>query len=74
MNIKQQALLKTVYFFVTAIVAACVGMLLVMHVPANVLVLFAVTMLLAWLGIMYYEITKNRLEYEQKLKEIVDQK
>ena len=74
MNIKQQALLKTVYFFVTAIVAACVAMLLVMHVPAHVLIFFALGLFLLWMGIIYYEITKSQLEYKQKLKEMVDQK
>ena len=74
MNIKQQALLKTVYFFVTAVVAACVGMLLVLNVPAQVLIFFALAMFVAWLGIIYYEITKSQLEYKQKLKEMVDQK
>jgi formate/nitrite transporter FocA (FNT family) len=70
LSLKQKAMLITAGIIVSVIAGSFAVAFIVANVPAQIIGNAIGGGLVAWFIYLFYAITLNRLEYEQKIKEI----
>jgi hypothetical protein len=69
LSLKQKAILQTIGMFAGAVVIAHLVTFIIQNVSTEVLANVAGFGFIGFFGYMFYQITLNRLEYNEKLKE-----
>lgn len=74
LSIKQKALLQTIGLFAIAIVSGSIVAFILANVSTQVVLNAIGVGFIAWFGYLFYSLTLSRLEHQENLKKMVDEK